>query len=171
MLKLLGQLLKKGYATSEEKAEVAKLMGKLKDADQEAVADQADAVAELPEEDPEAGEEDEDEDADEEAAVEKGIKALFTKATETMKNEIREYMKEQGELMKAQAGTYHPDVQAKRKELNGYLRKLHSALIAGDTATIKEMTTDDTGSPYAGYAVDAELSAEIRHLITTYDIV
>ena len=111
-----------------------------------------------------------DEDADEEAAVEKGIKALFTKATETMKNEIREYMKEQGELMKAQAGTYHPDVQAKRKELNGYLRKLHSALIAGDTATIKEMTTDDTGSPYAGYAVDAELSAEIRHLITTYGV-
>ena len=172
ILKLIGKLMKQGFATEADKAEVAKLFGKLKDADQEAVADQADAVSELPEEAPEGEESEEEEDTEDadEEAVEKGIKALFTKATETMKSEIREYMKEQGELMKAKAGVYHPDVQAKRKELNTYLRKLHSALIAGDSATIKEMTTDDQASPYAGYAVDSELSAEIRHLITTYGV-
>lgn len=163
LLKLLGKLVKQGYASAAEKTEVAELLKTLKSDEQEAVAETAEAVAELPEDAPASEEEDAE-------AVEKGVKALFTKATETMKAEIKEYMEKQGELMKQKAGVYHPDVQAKRKELNTYLRKLHSALVTGDTATLKEMTTVDNASPYAGYTVDAELSAEIRHLITQYGV-
>lgn len=166
LLKLLGELKAKGFASASEKAQVAGMVSMVKEADQEAVSEQAGEVADLPDEAPA----DAEAEAGDEEAVEKGIKALFTKATGKMEADIAAYMKEQGELMKAQAGTYHPDVQAKRKELNVYLRELHSALIGGDTARLKEMTTDDTGSPFAGYAVDGELSAEIRHLMTEYGV-
>lgn len=37
-------------------------------------------------------------------------------------------------------------------------------------ATVKELTTDSTGSPFGGYVVTSELSAEIRTLITEYGV-
>ena len=169
LLKFLGELKAKGFSTVAEKAQVAGMVSMLKEADQESVAEQAEEVADLPETAPEGGAEGDDEGATEEA-VEEGIKALFAKEGQKMRDDVKTYMKEQGELMKAKAGAFHPDVQAKRKELNVYLRELHSALIGGDTARLKEMTTDDTGSPFAGYAVDGELSAEIRHLMTEYGV-
>lgn len=50
------------------------------------------------------------------------------------------------------------------------MRDITKALLSGDDTKMKEMTTDSTGSPYAGYTVDSELSAEIRHLITEYGV-
>lgn len=164
LLKFLGSLVKQGYASAEDKAKVATLVKALDGEDQEAVADQVAAAEALPES--------ADEDLDGE--VEKGIKALFSREgarlEKSIKAEIKSYMDEQTALMKQKAGVYNPDLKEKRKEMNTYLRTLSSALVAGDLAKVKEMTTSDAGSPYAGYTVDAELSAEIRHLITQYGV-
>ncbi len=169
LLKMIRTLIKQGHASVDEKAKVATGIAALKQADQEALADDAAEVKDLPE--TPAGEE-EDEASDE--AVEKGIKALFSREgariEKSIKDEIKSYMEEQKALMATKSGVYHPDVQAKRKELNVQLRGLTSALIAGNDAVLKEMTSDATGSPFAGYTVDRELSAEINHLITEYSV-
>lgn len=166
---MIRTLIKQGHATLDEKAKVATGIAALKQADQEALADDATEVKDLPE--TPAGEE-EDEASD--AAVEKGIKALFSREgariEKSIKDEIKSYMEEQKALMATKSGVYHPDVQAKRKEMNVQLRALTSALVAGNDAVLKEMTSDATGTPFAGYTVDRELSAEINHLITEYSV-
>lgn len=164
LLKLISTLKSKGFATAEEKAKVASGIAALKQADQEALADEAADVKDLPE--TASG----DAPVDEEKAVEEGVKALFAKSVSEIKSEIKSYLDEQKQLISQKAGVYNPDVQEKRKEMNSFLRKLTGALIAGNDAVLKEMTTDASGSPYAGYTVDSELSAEIRHLITQYGV-
>jgi HK97 family phage major capsid protein len=170
LLKEINALLKKGFATQEEKEAIAKAFVKLKEADQEAVEDKVEAVSDLPEE----ASEDVDPNADPEAEVEKGIKALFDRHSKRieagLKSEISEYMAEQKKLIENKAGIYHPEVQAKRKEISNRLREMSKALLEGDEAKLKELTSDATGTPYGGYTVDSELSAEIRHLITEYGV-
>lgn len=173
VLKFIGQLLEKGFATEAEKAKLAGMISVLKDADAEAVADKADEVADLPEEAPEGGEEgedDEDED-DDEAAVDEGVKSLFARhaknVTKSVKAEIKEWMKEQKELLAVKGGIYSPEVMEKRAALNETLRKTVSAFLTNDGAAIKEMTTTNADG---GYTIDSELSAEIRHLITEYGV-
>ncbi len=167
-------LIERGYATDAEKEKAAKLFKALDGEDQAEVAESAETVADLPEtaEEAEAAA-DADEEIDDEN-VEKGIKALFARegkrVEKALETKLDQHMAEIKEAMAAKAGVYHPDVQAKRKELNSVLRKTVSAIISNDTAALKEMTTGDSGSPYAGYTVDSELSAEIRHLITEYGV-
>jgi HK97 family phage major capsid protein len=168
ILKMIKALMKQGFASQAEKTALSAKIAKLKAEDQEAVADEVEKVNDLPEVAPEGGDE------DEEAEVEKGIKALFDRHADrieaSVKTEVKKYLEEQKTLMEQKAGVYHPEVKGKRKELSTRLRELTKALLAGDDAKMKEMTTDGTGSPYAGYTVDAELSAEIRHLITQYGV-
>lgn len=170
ILKRINALLKQGFASAAEKAELATSIAKLKSEDQEALADKAEKVADLPER--KTGGEDNAGTEDEE--VEKGIKALFdrhaARIETSLKGEIKSYLDEQRTLMEQKAGVYHPDLRGKRKELSNRMREMTKALLAGDDAKLKEMTTDDSGSPYAGYTVDTELSAEIRHLITDYGV-
>lgn len=175
ILKRIKDLQAKGFATKAEKAALASDIAKLKAEDQEAVGEQADSVNDLPEEAPApsadkpAGEGEPSDDD-----VEKGIKALFDRhadrVTSEVKASVKTYLEEQRALVEQKAGVYHPELAGKRKELSSYLRDLSKALLAGDTAKLKEMTTDASGSPYAGYTVDTELSAEIRHLITEYGV-
>lgn len=165
VLKFINELKAKGFATAEERTKLAGMVEKLNEGDQEAVAAQAEEVTELPEEGdaPEGG------DDEEGAAIDKGIKALFTKHADAIKAEVKEYV----ESLKAKGigtGVYHPQVQEKRKALNTVMRKTLSAVLSNDVATLKELTTGDGASPYGGYVVDAELSAEIRHLITQYGV-
>lgn len=172
--KKIGELLKRGYATKAEKSALLAEVAKLKQEEQEALGDQVDNVNELPENAPEgAGDGDEDGDA-EQAEIEKGIKSLLAKATseikESLSTEIKDYLKEQHALSSQKSGIYNPAVQAKRKELNTFMRDFTKALLTGNEAKVKEMSTDATGSPYAGYTVDSELSAEIRHLMTEYGV-
>jgi len=172
VLKLIGSLLKQGFATESEKTKLAGLIASLKDADQEAVADQADAVGDLPEGAPEGADADEDEDEDEDTeAVDEGVKALFTKhansMTKAIKSEVKEWMKEQKALIAVKGGIYNPEVQEKRAVLNDTLRKTVSAFLGNDGAAIKEMTTTNADG---GFTIDSELSAEIRHLITEYGV-
>lgn len=168
VLKRIKALLAKGFATSSEKAALSAEVAKLKAEDQAAVGDEAEKVNELPEKPAESGEE------DEQAELEKGVKSMFeaqAKAIKTeLQSEIKSFLAEQKALAEQQAGVYHPELKGKRKELSVRLRDMTKALIAGDDARLKEMTTDASGSPYAGYTVDSELSAEIRHLITEYGV-
>lgn len=169
-LKMIQALLGKGFVTSTEKAELATAIAKLKSEDQAALGDEAAKVNELPETKDASGE---DEDEDDEA-VEKGIKALFDRHADriekSLKGEIKSYLDEQRTLMEQKAGVYHPSLVGKRKELSSRLRDITKALLSGDDTKLKEMTSDATGSPFAGYTVDSELSAEIRHLILEYGV-
>lgn len=161
LLKKMKALLAKGFATKEEKAALADMIAKLKDADQQAVADEAAKVAEMPEEKPEGATEEE---------VEKGIKALFEREGKAIRDEIKSWMESQADAMQKKAGVYNPNLTEKRKRLSDSVREISKALLSGDAARMKELTTDATGSPYGGYTVDTELSAEIRHLITEYGV-
>lgn len=163
LLKLLGSLMKSGFASAESKAKVASLVATLKSEDQEAVADQVAAVGALPEE--------VEADSDVEKEIEKGIGSILERKVAGIKADIKTYLDEQRELIAKSAGVYHPDVQTeKRKAFNAYLRDFSSALIAGNEAKLKEMTTGSGSSPYSGYTINTELSAEIRFLITEYGV-
>lgn len=177
LLKLLKRLQKAGVATAEEKAEVAKLFKALDEDDAQVLKEDVDAVADMPEP---AADGDDDDAVDEE--LEKGIKTLVDGAvkgsvksavevaTENIKNEVKSWLDEQKEALSKKAGLYHPDVQEKRAKMNEYVREFSKALLDNDTARVKELSTDATGSPYGGYVVDSELSAEIRHLVTEYGV-
>ena len=160
---MLGMLQKQGFATPEQKAALGAKVKELPEDDQTAAADAVAAAEELPESEDEAAE-----------GVEKGIKALFSKEgsriEKSLKDEITAFLDQHKALASQKAGLYHPDVAEKRKALNSELRDITKALLMNDDAKLKEMTTDATGSPYAGYTVDSELSAEIRHLMTEYGV-
>ena len=176
LLVLIRSLLKQGYASAEQKKEVATKLAELPANEQEVVQDDAAKVADLPEEAPApAPAADPDKEQEE---LEKGIKNLVSQATkaaakeaaDSMKAEMKEWLESQEEAKEKKVGIYHPEVQANRKKLNTYIRDLHGALLSNDYARVKELTTDDTGSPYGGHVVDSELSAEIRHLATEYGV-
>ncbi len=168
ILKRIKAFTLQGFASVEEKTKLAADVAKLKAEDQAALGDEVAKVNDLP---TEKSIKNEDEEAD---AVEKGIKALFEREGKRieagLKAEIKSYLDEQKTLLEQKAGVYHPEMRGKRKELSNRLREITKALFAGDDAKLKEMTSDASGSPYAGYTVDAELSAEIRHLITEYGV-
>jgi HK97 family phage major capsid protein len=176
ILKRIKALKKQGWASQEDKEALAKEVSKLKSADQEVLSDEVDEVNELPEENPDEddvdGDDDDDEELDEE--VEKGVKSLFAREgkriEKSIKAELKSYLDEHKELIAKKAGVYHPEAQEKRKALSNKLREFTKALFDDDKAKLKEMTTDATGSPFAGYTVDSELSAEIRHLMTEYGV-
>lgn len=102
--------------------------------------------------------------------VKVAIKAELDTAVAGVKSEIEAFMKTQREAKEAKAGAYADEVQAKRAKLNSHLKDFARALLDGDDVKAKEMTTDKEGSPFAGYVVDSELSAEIRHLVTEYGV-
>lgn len=163
LLKRIKALQKQGFASAEEKAKLAADVAKLKAEEQEGIAEDVEAVNDLPEAGAVAAK-------DEEAEVEKGIKALFDRHADRIRADVKAYLEEQAQLMEKKAGVYHPEVRGKRKELSNRLREITKALLSGDDTKLKEMTSDATGSPYAGYTVDSELSAEIRHLMTEYGV-
>lgn len=174
ILKRIKAFKDRGFATADEKAKLAEDISKLKSEDQAALAeDQAD-VNDLPEEESDGGTDAGEGDDVDDAEVEKGIRALFSheskKIVSELKSEIKDYMEEQRELMQKKAGVYHPEASSKRKALNENLREFTKALLGGNETLLKEMTSDSTGSPYAGYTIDSELSAEIRHLVTEYGV-
>lgn len=171
LLKLIKEITKKGFATSAEKAKVQELYKALESDEQDTIADEVNAVAKIAETSPE------DEDEINEAVKKafnkssKEVEATLTKKLDdelaSMKSDIEAFLKKQKETG---TGAYHVDIKAKREKINSYLKTFASAIMSGDDTKAKEMTTDKTGSPYAGYAVDSELSAEIRVLTTEYSV-
>ena len=87
-----------------------------------------------------------------------------------MKVELETFVKELDVNAEKRMSLYNDDAKAKRAKANDSIRAFSKACLAGDVAKLKEMTTTDDASPYAGYAVDGELSAEIRALMTEYGV-
>jgi HK97 family phage major capsid protein len=174
LLKLLKSLSKKGFATISEKAEVQALYKELEADDKEVVAEEVSDVENLPEADPK--EEEAVTEAVEKAfsktadKVEKSISTKLDASVKSIKDEVEAWLTKQKESMATKSGAYNEDVVAKKAKMNTYLKAFAGAILSGDDAMAKEMTTDKTGTPFAGYAVDSELSAEIRHLTTQYGV-
>lgn len=178
--KRIKELLAQGFASAEDKELLKAEFGKL-DADEKSVLQEdLDKVKELPAEKSSKK-------TDDNAEIKEGLKALLAgtakELKEEMMTEIKEFLEQHQVLKEQKAGVYHPAVREKRKALNEYVRNLCSALNAEDVGSVmtlskargvaqtqKEMTTDSSGSPYGGYLVDSELSAEIRHLQTEYGV-
>jgi HK97 family phage major capsid protein len=108
--------------------------------------------------------------AKEAGEVETKLVKKLDDAVVSMKGEVEAWVKSQKEAMATKSGSFADEIQVKRAKINSYLKDFSRALIDGNDIKAKEMTTDKTGSPYAGYVVDSELSAEIRHLVTEYGV-
>lgn len=113
------------------------------------------------------------------AMVLEASKQVATDAISSIKEEMskkfKEFCEEQAVAMKAGAGIYSIEAKKDRKAMNDRFRKGIQAVLSGDMEALKtifqkEMTTDDTGTPYAGYTVDSELDAEIRLLQGQYGV-
>lgn len=102
--------------------------------------------------------------------VGKEVEKRFSNYDESIKAEIKSFIAEQKELMAKKAGAYQPEVKEQKEFCNKYFRGLAKSLLMNDNTILKEMTTDATGSPYSGYTVDSQLSAEIRSLVTEYGV-
>jgi HK97 family phage major capsid protein len=174
LLKLLKALKAKGFATVSEKSKVQSLVKELDAESAEVVADDVAEVEALAETDPADV-------AELEETVEKTFNKVGSKIEKTlsdklekglsdMKAEIETYAKAQKEQIANGVGIGEASIKAKHAKFNQYLKDFSNAIIDGNDAKAKEMTTDKTGSPFAGYAVDSELSAEIRHLTTVYGV-
>ncbi len=146
------------------------------------------------EEEEEAAEEEEEEEeeeitSEEESLAKEAVGALkgemsklisvkIASEVSALKEEIKSYLKEQEELKKQNRGIYNPEAKVDVQARNKYVRALFGAALTNRTEELeeatglsrKELTTDATGSPYGGYVVDSELSAEIRHLETEYGV-
>ena len=120
-----------------------------------------------------------------EQEVEKAIKSVFTSEkegiTESVKkeviDEVQKLLDEHKSKQKREVGVYSPEAkkEEKRNIANKFLREgilsiLNGSETKGFEAVRKEMTTDDQGSPFAGFITDDFLSAEIRHLQTEYGV-
>lgn len=102
--------------------------------------------------------------------VKSELKADLKEAVSDMKSEVEAWVKSQKEAMETKSGSFADAIQVKHAKINSYLKDFSKALIDGNDMKVKEMTTDKTGSPFAGYVVDHELSAEIRTLVTEYGV-
>jgi len=170
---LLAKLLEKGFATKDEKATIKTLVTALKTKEKEDVKEDVEKVENLPEE-----KEEDDDDVEKEAKTEldKSLAKLFKKVkgelNEELTDSLKTVIKEMLELKEKKAGIYNKEIQKSeiRKKVNANLREFCKSLIKQDVKKLKELTTDDSGTPYGGYVVDSELSAEIRHLITEYGV-
>jgi HK97 family phage major capsid protein len=174
LLKLLKALKAKGFATVSEKAQVQTLLKELEADEAEVVADDVAEVEALADTDP--ADEAEVEEAVEKAFnkvgsnIEKGLSKKLADGLSSIKSEIETYVKAQKEQIENGVGIGEANIKAKHAKFNQYLKDFSNAIISGDDAKAKEMSTDKTGSPFAGYAVDSELSVEIRHLTNVYGV-
>lgn len=175
-IKKVKEILKRGYASADEKTALRQELEN-QDADTQAVAsDDVKAVENLPEDSSE-------EDVDKE--VEKTIKSIFSseeknlteKVKKEVTDEVQKILDDHKSKQERKVGVYSPEAKAedKRKVANKFLREGLLSVINGsetkEFAKVKaEMTTDDTGTPFAGYITDEFLSAEIRHLQTEYGV-
>jgi HK97 family phage major capsid protein len=167
LLKALNAAAQKGIATSEEKAAFKTSFEALDAEEKELVSDKLNTVLKLQEE------------ANEKAELEAIVKEVFAqggdKLEKTILEKVEKFVEEQMEAKAKKVGLYASDADGEkvlsRKAKSDRMREvMKSVLEGGFTPLYKEMTTDDTASPYAGFVTDSELSAEIRHLITEYGV-
>jgi len=166
--KYLKSILKAGVISEDTKKELKSKFEELGEEEKELMKDDYKKALEL------KAEEEEKEDDEEDEVVGK-MEKMISKAAENLEEKTVDALKKQVAEIKRQmekkVGVYNQDIQKneKRKNLNTKIKGLLSAIVNNDTATLKEMTTSES-SPSAGYTIDSELSAEIRHLMTDYGV-
>lgn len=176
-LKKLRDILKRGWATSEEKEALKKELENQDQDTQDVAKDDMEKVDGLPEENPE--------DSEVEKEVEKAIKSVFSNEKKELReslkkeitDEVQKILDEHKSKMKRGVGVYSPEAkkETKRKVANRFLREGLLCVLnnheSKEFAKVKaEMTTDSSATPYSGYITDDYLSAEIRHLQTEYGV-
>jgi HK97 family phage major capsid protein len=166
LIKLIKSIIKAGFITKAQKDEIKKGYEALDEDDKEIIAADYKSALALPSE----KKSDEPEDDEITNELKKLLGGVKDEVLSEVKEKVNSWLKEQKELMEKKVGVYNEDVQEKRKSMNIKIRGLAEAVLRGDETKLKEMSTDSSGSPYAGYVVDSELSAEIRHLITEYGV-
>ncbi len=177
VIRLIREAIKRGFFTSaEEKANIKSAYAGLEAEDKEVIADDyKKAIALKVKTEDEEGDKDEDEEKEEEtkSMLKTLLKSVKDEVISETQSQVKEWLKEQKELAAAGAGVYNKEVKKDRQKTNDYLRSLAKSLLNGDSDAdmkLKELSTDSSGSPYGGYVVDSELSAEIRHLMTEYGV-
>lgn len=160
---LLKTILGKGVIAATEKAELQKLFNEMDvEAKETFEADYNKAIA------LDAG----DEGTDDEVTAQ--LKALLGNVEVKLRDEVvatvNAWLKQQEEVLAKKVGFGNSEVRKSREMVASKMKALCEALISGDETKLKEMTTDASGSPFAGYVVDSELAAEIRVLTTEYGV-
>jgi len=157
--KLLAQLKEAKSVDLDEKSKVEKLFNALNETEQKEIADEVNEVKALYKSDV---------DLEVEKAIGNIVESKVANEVAVLKKSIEKYLAEEKEKSNKKVGVYEPGVKEKRVEKNKKLRSFCKAIISGVVA--KEMTTDSGSSPYGGYVVDSELSAEIATLKTEYGV-
>lgn len=156
----LKAILEAGKISEAEKAEITKTFESLSSEEKSLAKetyDKALALGEVAEDD-----------------VQKELKNLLNGVEKSVEDNVmkavEKLLAEQEEKRAKKIGIFADAKAEKQAKLNKGIRALAKALIKQDETLLKEMTTDASGTPFAGYVVDSELSAEIRHLITEYGV-
>jgi len=171
IMKMIKLLLAKGFATAEEKAAFVKSVDELeKEEEKEALADDAAKVDELPEEDPKPKEDAKEDEAEVAKMIGNMLEGKVKEIEESVENSIDKHVKTLEANAEKRMSLYNDAAKTKRVGMNEYIRNISKEVLAGNDIKLKEMTTDATGSPYAGYTVDSELSAEVRSMMTEYGV-
>lgn len=168
LLKKLSDLLAVGFISAEQKTALESEYNALEASDKEVVKALYEKSIGLPVKNEEPG--DNEVTAKLKSLVAEAAKDLTEKAKEELMDNFNKALEEHKSMLEKKAGVYAPGAQEARKSIQLKTRALCEAIINQDDSKLKEMTTDATGSPYAGYTVDSELSAEIHHLVTQYGI-
>jgi len=171
IMKMIKLLLAKGFATAEEKAAFVKSVDELeKEEEKEALADDAAKVDELPEEDPKPKEDAKEDEAEVAKMIGNMLEGKVKEIKESVENSIDKHVKTLEASAEKRMSLYNDAAKTKRVGMNEYIRNISKEVLAGNDIKLKEMTTDATDSPYAGYTVDSELSAEVRSMMTEYGV-
>lgn len=171
---LIAKLLKKGFATKAEKAQVRIAYKELGEDEKPEVAEDVEKVDKLPED--EKSEEDKINEVKED--IEKVVDEKVDEKTDEIEKRLKknfdtllsEKLKEQEEMLTKKVGKYSNETEEKvavRKSLNDKVRNFIKALQVNDLATLKDMSTTNADG---GYTIDRDFYAEIQHLMTEYGV-
>jgi HK97 family phage major capsid protein len=177
-LQFVKGLIAEKKATAAQKAEAQNLYDGLSAEEKSVVEADLAAVKGLSEEEPEPAAQSEIAKAVSDL-LGPAFQAEMVKMRSEFSTSIDEFLADQKAQRETKAGLFNPEVKEQREALNVKLRKTLQASLLNDEKALlelsglagtKELTTDDQSSPYGGYVVDRELSAEIRHLTTEYGV-
>lgn len=167
---LIAKLLKKGFASTSEKASVRIAYKELGDDEKVEVAEDVEKVDKLPED-----EKSEEEKVDE---IKNEIREAIDEKTEEVEKRLNknfatllsEKLKEQEEMLTKKLGKYSNETQEKvavRKALNEKVKTFVKALQSNDAVALKDMSSTLADG---GYTIDRDFYAEIQHLMTEYGV-
>lgn len=162
-LKFVASLVAKGFASKEEKEQVALMLKELSTEEQAEVKPEAEEATNLPETKPEPAK---DEELDEKAVtslIQKSVsEAVEKQIGKEADNIVKEFFSNVAKNRKAAIDT-GKDV-AGDKKANDVTRKFVKALFNGDKETLKALTTATNDDAKAGYTIPSELMAEVLRI-------